>query len=51
MTSVWEWYDKVRRDMTSVRERYNKCKGEVCEVLGRGITSVRERYDKCQGEV
>ena len=34
------------RGMTSVKERYNKCLGEVY-VLGRGMTSVRERYDKC----
>ena len=39
------------RGMTSVRERYDMCMGEVRQVLGRGMTSVRERYDKCQGEV
>ena len=35
------------RGMTSVRERYDKCLGEVCQVFGRGMTRVRERYDKC----
>ena len=35
------------RGIASVRERYDKCKGEVCEVLRRGMTSVKERFDKC----
>ena len=39
------------RGTTSVGEMYDKCYGEVCEVLGRGMTSLKERYNKCQGEV
>ena len=39
------------RGMTSGRERYDKCLGEVGKVLGRGVTSGREWYEKCYGEV
>ena len=38
------------RGISSIRDRYDKCYGEICQVLRRGIR-VRERYNKCRGEV